>query len=106
MDSNHEPRETKRPGRPGDLRGRDDMGRKAGPTSPEQRLRSAVERAKRSGRRVAISVGGAPGLQARVSPTGAVSYLLRYRAAGVQRALAFRSADLGRAHEHARDLLA
>ena len=74
------------------------MGRRVGPTTPDKRIRSAVERAKREGRRVSLSVGGVPGLQARIAASGAISYYLRYRdVGGTQRAITFREDNLAKA---------
>ena len=60
-----------------------------------------------AGGRSEFTVGGVPGLVARVSESGAVSYALRYRdQGGRQRTLTLGPLTLSKAREHARYLLA
>jgi integrase len=86
------------------------MGRAKKPTSPEKRFSSAVARAKAEGkRRVVHGMGdrGSPGLAARISPKGDVSWMLRYRQqGGKQVGLTFAAESISAAREHAKDLLA
>lgn len=74
----------------------------------DKALRAGVERAKQHQQRLSLTVGGVPGLQARLGATGEVSYGLRYRRPGArkQKVLVFKAEGLGEAREHARDLLA